>query len=189
MYQSAVAVPSSSRRSSIPTLPLNGRAAVGWPFPFGSGPAGGVVVEMSPYPATPMPVVHITLECAMPTAHTDGRFRTLVFVTDAELRDGDHVREAIRRASIIGFGGPHRVCAAKRLDAVAFEVCTESDPPDEGRSASSLCERLEPLLTAATAVEGDVPDSDAFSQRGATRRPPVSRPGKRGDPSRPRSRA
>ena len=110
-----------------------------------------------------MPVVHITLECAAPTSHVDGAFRTLVAVTDAELREGAHFREAARRASIIGFGGPHRVVAVARLDAIAEETAHLATR-DCQRPAPSMSERLESLLALGPAAVQDVSESHTNAQ-------------------------
>ena len=123
---------------------------------LGLGQDGEVVVENSPHPPPPMPLIHITLQCAMPTAHPDGAFRTLVAVTDEELLDGDHLREAVRRASIIGFGGPHRVLASRQLDGVAPDLREHPHGLQGQQALRSARERLETLLTLATVVEQDV---------------------------------
>src|SRR5690349_5282840 len=93
----------------------------GCPRRFGPVQPDRVEVEKVLYLTTPMPIVHISLECTTPTAHADGAFRTLVAVTEAELRDGAHLREAGRRASIVGFGGPHRVLASWQLYPITME--------------------------------------------------------------------
>jgi hypothetical protein len=128
------------------------------------------VVEMSHQPTTHMPVVHITIECATRTAHADGAFRTLVAVTDAELREGAHLREAARRASIIGFGGPHRVLACRRLDAVTPEVPAPLVTLEGELPAPSMSERLELLLTLVNGIVGDAPEPEAYHQATAAAR-------------------
>lgn len=102
-----------------------------------------------------MPVLHITLECALPTAHADGAFRTLVAVTDAELHDGVHLREAVRRATIIGFGGPHHVLASRQLYAVTPEAPAHPPVPEDRLTPPSGKERLDALLTTAMDVDDD----------------------------------
>jgi len=55
-----------------------------------------------------MPTLLVTLECSSPTNEVGGLYRTLVHVTDAELLAGEHLQIAVRRACILGYGGPHR---------------------------------------------------------------------------------
>lgn len=117
-----------------------------------------------------MPVFHISLECTTPTAHTDGTFRTLVAVTDAELRGGAHLREAARRALIIGFGGPHRVVASRRLDAVSPEPSVGLSIPDGQLPVPSMGDRLELLLPLATAADDNLAAPDALHPPMAARR-------------------
>lgn len=117
-----------------------------------------------------MPVVHITLECATPTGHADGAFRTLVAVTDAQLHEGAHLREAVRRALIVGFGGPHRVLAFRRLDSVTPEVPTYLAAAIGQRAGPSMSERLESLLALGTPTANHVPESHADSQPAGRRR-------------------
>lgn len=117
-------------------------------------------MEKSLHPTTPMPVVHISLECATPTAHADGAFRTLVAVTDAELREGAHLREAARRASIVGFGGPHRLVTATRLDAATPEEATHFAALNVRWVGRSMNARLDSLLTPEIAGEGNLPEPD-----------------------------
>lgn len=119
----------------------------------------------------------------MPTAHPDGAFRTLVAVTDEELLDGDHLREAVRRASIIGFGGPHRVLASRQLDAIAPETPGHSALLDGHQALRSMKERLEPLLALPTAVDHDGVPRDperqpTKAQERRLARPAESGPGK-----------
>lgn len=128
-------------------------------------------------PSTPavMPVFHIMLDCATPTSHVDGAFRTLVAVTDAEQREGAHFREAARRASIIGFGGPHRVVAVAQLDAIAPEETAHLAARISQRPAPSMSERLESLLALGTGAVHDVSESDTNGQPTGALPPQIAR--------------
>ena len=118
-----------------------------------------------------MPVIHITLQCAMPTAHADGAFRTLVAVSATELCDVQHLREAVRRAMIVGFGGPHHVVAWRQLDALAPERSDHAALTDGHPVLRSLEERLQPLLTPVAPEEGEgrQPETDGQPTRGQQR--------------------
>lgn len=122
-----------------------------------------------------MPVVRITLDCATPTSHEDGAFRTFIAVTDAEFRDGVHIREAARRASIIGFGGPHRVLASRPFDAVAQEMATNLVHPNGEWAARRMRDRLEHILALGTAVEDDRPQPETTAQPTKTPQQPSAR--------------
>lgn len=100
-----------------------------------------------------MPILHITLDCSTPTSHPDGEYRTLVAVTHAELRDGLHLREASRRAAILGFGGPHRVVVSKELFAFESEMPASSDLMDGDLVPSAMGKRLDTLLNGCTASD------------------------------------
>ena len=108
-----------------------------------------------------MPLVHITLECATPTSQVDGAFRTLVAVTYAELREGAHLREAARRASIIGFGGPHRVLASRRLDAATLEPPEIRAIMEREPAAPPMSERLAARMSAGAAPDDEIADLHA----------------------------
>jgi hypothetical protein len=128
------------------------------------------VVEEMPFTHASMPIIHITLECATPTSHPDGAFRTLVAVTDAELRDGRHVSEAVRRASIIGFGGPHRVLASKRIGAVTADDPVRPILLDGDRATPSMRDRLDLSLGTCMAVEEERSEPGACRQLTVARR-------------------
>lgn len=117
-----------------------------------------------------MPVLHISLECATPTAHASGAFRTLVAVTDTELREGAHLREAARRATIIGFRGPYRVLACRRVDAITLEAPAPLATLDGEPPAVSISDRLELLLMVGNGMVEDAPDPEAYHQPTAAAR-------------------
>lgn len=72
-----------------------------------------------------MPLVRVSLNSATPANGPGGRFDTYIRVTDRELADGEHIRMAVRRAMIVGFGGPHCVLGVRRLD-----IATDSPVPE-----------------------------------------------------------
>lgn len=68
-----------------------------------------------------MPTVRVFLACTSPTNRSDGLFDTFVAVSDEAYRDGDHLRIACGRAFTLGYAGPHRVAAVRRVDGLGLE--------------------------------------------------------------------
>ena len=64
----------------------------------------------------PMVVVRICLACTSPTRAPSGAYSTLVAVTEEAYASGDHLRIAAARAALLGYGGPHHVLEARRVD-------------------------------------------------------------------------
>lgn len=98
-----------------------------------------------------MAVIYIVLDCASPTAHNDGAFRTLVSVTEIEYRAGIHLQQAARRAAILGYGGPHHVRELRRLDPYRGLDAPTCDPSDV--HAPSMSTRLDELLSPGALSE------------------------------------
>jgi hypothetical protein len=109
-----------------------------------------------------MPIIHIVLDCASPTAHNDGAYRTLVIATESEYRDGLHLQQAARRAAILGYGGPHHVRESRRLDPDRVIEARDCQAPDE-LLAPSMRARLDLLVPedgAAIACPADQRDAE-----------------------------
>jgi hypothetical protein len=71
---------------------------------------------------------------------------------------------------IVGFGGPHRVVAERRLDPLLLELPNRVASVEAETSAPSMSERLESLLDLAPPDEGDVSERPARSRLTAARR-------------------
>ena len=98
-----------------------------------------------------MPTFHIYIDCATATGRPGGTFDTFVHVSDDAMIAGAHLRLACRRAAIIGFGGPHRIVEARRLDPPSLDrdSVDNARPALEARLRAAL---REPLLTAAAST-------------------------------------
>lgn len=109
-----------------------------------------------------MPVFRVVLQCSSATNHADGLFRTIVGVTDAESRDGKHVRIACERARLLGYGGPHRVTQTYALDSM---TAPQSPSLDERAPAPAVI--LPPTSSQARLV-AIVDDARQVEPRGGS---------------------
>lgn len=108
-----------------------------------------------PLAAFPMPTVRVSLACTSPTRSPSGSYSTLVGLTEEAYAAGDHLRIAAARAALLGYGGPHHVLEARRVDGGPVR------PEDRDRDGRTLTPTrpLRDRLLAAIPTEHTPPQS------------------------------
>lgn len=96
-----------------------------------------------------MVTVRISLACTSPTRSLTGAFSTLLTVTEEDYAQGEHLRVAIARALLLGYGGPHHVLEARRVDG------GHTRWEDQLRAAAPCREQVAPLQARLLAALGD----------------------------------
>lgn len=86
-----------------------------------------------------MPTVRVSLACTSPTKSPLRAYSTLVLVSEDAYAEGAHLRVAATRASLLGYGGPHHVLEARRVDGGPVRA------EDLGRSHPAAARRDAPL--------------------------------------------
>ena len=95
-----------------------------------------------------MPTVRVFLRCATPTNRASGLYDTFINVSDEGFSTGEHVRVAIERAAMLGYGAPHRVAEVRVLSLLG--------PAGEGaRDTHGRDETRQRLLASIAAAQRD----------------------------------
>ena len=108
-----------------------------------------------------MAVVRISLACTSPTRTPSGAYSTLVAVPEEAYAAGDHLRIAAARALLLGYGGPHHVLEARRVDGGQVR------PEDRNRIGQAYPADVPPLrdrLLAAIPIEEVTPQPLALQE-------------------------
>lgn len=117
--------------------------------------------EVPTLASAPMAVVRISLSCTSPTRAPSGAYSTLVALTEKAYAAGDHLRIAAARALLLGYGGPHHVLEARRVDGGQVRA---EDRNRIGRTCPADVPPLRDRLLAAVPIEAAEPQPHAVQE-------------------------